>query len=339
MPVPHLDIGTARLVQLPPVRTRHQDFKVLVGEAGREVDDAWKAARRDRLLGVFDAERPAVVITELFPFGRRQMRFKLLPLLERARATEWAPKIISSMRDILVTKPRADRNLEIAETVERFYDHLLIHGDEAVISLRQTFPLYDRIAAKVRYTGYVVTPADGAPDDGAGADEVLVSAGGGAVGRDYMRPVFEMRPSLPAQEKVWRFIGGHHLAPDTLEWMQAQQTDLVRVESTVANLPARMARAHLSISQAGYNTVMELMATGAPAVVVPFEGGVETEQRLRADLLASRGSLQVVTEDNLTPETLSAAMDAALKTDRTQLEVDLRGSQTTSALVAQLMAR
>lgn len=121
--------------------------------------------------------------------------------------------------------------------------------------------------------------------------------------------------------------------------MQAQQTDLVRVESTVANLPARMARAHLSISQAGYNTVMELMATGAPAVVVPFEGGVETEQRLRADLLASRGSLQVVTEDNLTSETLSAAMDAALKTDRTQLEVDLRGAQTTSALVAQLMAR
>jgi predicted glycosyltransferase len=201
MPVPHLDIGTARLVQLPPVRTRDQDFKVLVDEAGREVDDAWKAARRDRLLGVFDAERPAVVITELFPFGRRQMRFELLPLLERARAAEWAPKIISSMRDILVTKPRADRNLEIAETVERFYDHLLIHGDEAVISLRQTFPLYDRIAAKVRYTGYVVTPADGAPDDGAGADEVLVSAGGGAVGRDYMRRVFEMRPSLPAQEK------------------------------------------------------------------------------------------------------------------------------------------
>jgi predicted glycosyltransferase len=40
-------------------------------------------------------------VIELFPFGRRQMRFELLPLLEAARARSPRPWIISSVRDVL----------------------------------------------------------------------------------------------------------------------------------------------------------------------------------------------------------------------------------------------
>jgi predicted glycosyltransferase len=45
---------------------------------------------------------------------------------------------------------------------------------------------------------------------------------------------------------------------------------------------------------------------------VPYAGGLETEQTLRAELLAERGLITVLPEGSLTPESLIAAMDQAL---------------------------
>ncbi|GIR53034.1 MAG: hypothetical protein CM15mP62_05050 [Rhodospirillaceae bacterium] len=55
------------------------------------------------LLNLFEETKPSMILTELFPFGRRQFRFELIPLLDRAQEAKWKPKIIASMRDILVT--------------------------------------------------------------------------------------------------------------------------------------------------------------------------------------------------------------------------------------------
>ena len=129
----------------------------------------------------------------------------------------------------------------------------------------------------------------------------------------------------------------HHMPDDVFEHLVAGQGERVIVERSRPDLPSLMRRAKLSISQAGYNTVMELIATGVPAVVVPFEGGVETEQRLRADLLAERGRLQVVRETELTVETLGAAMRRAVAADRHVVAgVDLEGAQRTAVILREL---
>jgi predicted glycosyltransferase len=72
-----------------------------------------------------------------------------------------------------------------------------------------------------------------------------------------------------------------------------------------------LANCAVSVSQAGYNTVMEILAARARAVVVPFAGGAETEQMLRASALAQRGYIHVVAESDLGPQTLAAAIDRA----------------------------
>jgi predicted glycosyltransferase len=71
-------------------------------------------------------------------------------------------------------------------------------------------------------------------------------------------------------------------------------------------------RCRLSISQGGYNTVLETLAAGARAVIAPYAGGLETEQTLRAEALQARGALEVVSEDDLTPERLATAVNQAL---------------------------
>jgi hypothetical protein len=73
-----------------------------------------------------------------------------------------------------------------------------------------------------------------------------------------------------------------------------------------------LSRSTLSISQAGYNTVVDLLRAGTRAVLVPFEAGHETEQRLRAERLQARGLARVIPEADLSTEHLVETVRAAL---------------------------
>ena len=84
----------------------------------------------------------------------------------------------------------------------------------------------------------------------------------------------------------------------------------------------------LSVSQGGYNTVMELLQARARAVVVPFSGGGEIEQTLRTTFLAERGLLEMVAESALDPGVLAAAVNrAASRPRRAETSIDLGGAQ------------
>ncbi len=64
---------------------------------------------------------------------------------------------------------------------------------------------------------------------------------------------------------------------------------------------ALLAGCRVSVSQAGYNTVLDILAARARAVLVPFAAERETEQLLRAERLAARGAAELVRESELTP--------------------------------------
>src|SRR5690606_35839882 len=91
----------------------------------------------------------------------------------------------------------------------------------------------------------------------------------------------------------------------------------------------------LSISQGGYNTVMEVLATGARAVLVPYAGGHETEQTVRARRLAERGIVQCVPEGELTISALVAAIENARNgSPSCGLGIDLGGAKKTAEILA-----
>ena len=54
------------------------------------------------------------------------------------------------------------------------------------------------------------------------------------------------------------------------------------VERHRADFVDLLGNCRVSISQAGYNTTMEILSCGARAVLVPFGGGAEIEQTLEA---------------------------------------------------------
>jgi len=320
------------VLQLPPARS-DSSFKTLLDANGKPVDDAWKTRRRDALLKAFQQDSCGVLLIELFPFGRRQMRFELLPLLEAARAAPRRPLIVCSVRDLI--QPNPAREDEMLERFGRYFDRLLVHGDPRVATFERSFGKAARLAGKLHYTGYVV---DEMPLTGdAGKDEVLVSAGGGAVGRRLLETALQARALSSLHSRTWRILAG--LNSDQFERLASQAGQNVIVERARNDFTLRLRNCVLSVSQAGYNTVMETLQAGARAVLVPFAGGAESEQTLRARLLAERGLVHVVEEDFLTATTLAAAVDRAAAGARPAPgAVDLGGARRSAELLREWVA-
>jgi predicted glycosyltransferase len=322
-----------RVLQLPPVSS-DAEFKQLLDENGNPVDDPWKRRRREALLAAYAAAAPDLLLIELFPFGRRQMRFELLPLLGMATESKKRPLIVCSVRDLIQSKP--EREAEIVECFEHYYDRLLVHGDPRVAGFERSFGATPRLASKLHYTGYVVQDSSPAGSD-AGAGEVLVSAGGGAVGQHLLEAAIAARPLTSLRERTWRVLAG--INAQDLAGLQARAGPGIIIERFRDDFTLRLRNCLLSVSQAGYNTVLETLQAGARAVVVPFAGGTESEQTLRATLLAERGLLQVVEEAALTPATLAAAIDRAVARPRPAPgAIDLDGARRSAELLRKWLA-
>lgn len=343
MPVAGLDFGGARLVQLPPVRSADERFSALLDGEGRPIDEAWRQRRRAALLEAFAASDPDALMIELYPFGRRAFRFELQPLLEAASARPGRPAILCSVRDILVEKAKPGRAEEAAELVERHFDAVLVHGDPSVAAFSASFPAAERIAERLRYTGYVVEEAraEAAASGPAPEGEVLVSAGGGAVGRPLVEAALAARPLSAARGLPWRLVLGPQYPEPEASRLLAEAGPGLAVERFRPELAQLFGRCALSISQAGYNTVLELVSAGARAIVVPFSAGAESEQAARARLLERRGLLTVVEEAMLAPDTLAAAIDRALTRPRPNPGGGLRlnGARETAAFLLEAVAR
>ncbi len=309
--VPSLDIGAARLVQLAAIRAGDSGFSSLVDDSGAPASDALWQVRRSALESELASFAPDVLLIEMFPFGRRQFRRELIPVLDAAGQRRPRPLVACSVRDILVQKNKPERLQEMLDLLERCYDLVLVHGDPAFADFALTFPAAASIAGKIRYTGFVVGELPQRLPPSARHDVVLVSAGGGAVGAPLLNAALAARPLTQLCESLWHVIAGPNLAENEFTTLLNGAGDKLRVERFRPDFPQLLASCRVSVSQAGYNTLMEILAVGARAVVVPFADGQESEQPLRARLLAERGLVQAVAPQDLTPVRLAAAIDAA----------------------------
>ena len=85
-PAPQLDARGMDVVQLPALASKGTAFTTLLDDTGAEADAAYLQSRTEKLLETFAALAPDVLITELYPFGRRVLRTEFLALLDAARA-------------------------------------------------------------------------------------------------------------------------------------------------------------------------------------------------------------------------------------------------------------
>lgn len=335
-PVEGLSFGVARVVQLPPIKAADLTFRVLLDEAGAPVGQALEAERRRMLLAAYRDHKPHVLITEHYPFGRRKFTFELEPLLDLAKGRA---AILCSVRDVLVEKGGPDRAAKVTKALQRWFDAVLVHGDGAVVPLSATFPAATEIAGLIRYTGYIVnrTEASDLPATGGdGHGEVIVSVGGGAVGEGLLASALAARAQGCLADRTWRLLAGANVPEPAFQALRAQAPERTIVERARPDFRTLLTRCSLSISQAGYNTLMDVVEAGCPSLMVPFAGGSESEQLFRARIFEAKGYIRILEERELSPGTLAEAATATAARGRRVVSrtLDLGGIETTARIVA-----
>jgi predicted glycosyltransferase len=317
----------------------------LAGEALAAVKDVRQKTLWQALAGF----RPDVFFVELYPFGRKAFEFELLPALSAIREGRLgACKVACGLRDILVEKkdPVA-YEARVLDRLTRFFDAVLVHADPALFPISATFSRVVDIPVPVSYTGYVagaptVTRPRQAVRESLGAGEgrelIVASAGGGKVGSEALLAVLTACRDHPRLSRAAIRVFSGPFADDAAFAAMEQAAKALpdaRVARFTDGFADILAATDLSVSLAGYNTVMGVLAAGARALVAPFDQN--REQRMRAERLQALGLLGVLDASDLTSSRLAARMVAALDAPSPpKAAVDLNGAHNTALLLERL---
>lgn len=301
------------------------------------------AMRRQLILEIHAKLRPEIILIELFPFGRKKLAGELLPLLRAARSEKTTrPLVLCSLRDIMVNarKDQTRHDERARWLTDRYFDGLLVHSDPRFTRLEDTFRPRHSLKTAVHYTGFV-TPGPGQPDKPTWRRGVLVSAGGGMVGAPLFRVALEAHRQTWSTEKLPMTLVAGPFLPEA-DWRDLQaRSDSLEGLTLIRSVPAmkRLLEAHsLSVSQCGYNTVMDILESGTPALVVPFVRGQEDEQSQRAKKLERLGLVKTLDPAALAGERLAEEIRQLQKFRPNPNRLDLSGANTTVRLLQNLLA-
>ncbi|MBI9088877.1 MAG: glycosyl transferase [Desulfobacterium sp.] len=329
-----------RQVALPGLMMDEQFSGLYSVDPGQRFEDV-KHARQQILEQLFLQERPDLFLVELYPFGRKAFRFELDPVLALIAGDATLDcRVVCSLRDILVEKKDGGAyETRVVDTLNQWFDALLIHSDPQLIRLETTFSRINAIRIPMVYTGFVTPLPDPAAVEnvrsalGIGPDQflVVVSAGGGNVGAPLLEAVLLAHGLLQDRDKVRMMVlTGPYMEKEAVDRLFSLAGEGVRIESFWTDFISLVAAADLSISMAGYNTCMNLVAAGVPALVWPFDQN--REQRMRAKTLVDFADITLLEGEDLVPKRLAGIIQERLVAGKTPISqgLDLGGARAVS---------
>jgi len=342
-PPVEVDFPALQVLRLPGLQMDSEFDNMVPCNSDLSLDEV-KTARKEQLFAHFKKDCPDVFITELYPFGRKAFRFELDPLLAAVRDGALSPcSCYCSVRDILVEKKTGREKFEkrVVETVNSFFDGILVHADPEIIRLEETFSRLNDIHIPLHYTGFV-TKAD--PHGNAaelrdalglspGDKLIVASIGGGNVGSELLAAAIEavnlLKISIPAHLQIFC---GPYCDENTFITLQNKGQKNITVDRFTDRFPLWLVAADLSISMAGYNTCMNVVRTGIPALVYPFKQN--REQRLRSERLGQKAPINILEDTDLPPPKFSEKIRRQLEIPRCSTDIRLDGAEESARLLS-----
>jgi UDP-N-acetylglucosamine--N-acetylmuramyl-(pentapeptide) pyrophosphoryl-undecaprenol N-acetylglucosamine transferase len=107
----------------------------------------------------------------------------------------------------------------------------------------------------------------------------------------------------------------HQARPEDLDAVKEiyrRERIAAELQSFFADVPERLARAHLVICRAGASTVAELAAIGRPALLIPYPHATDDHQTANAQAFAEAGGGWVIPQSELHPEILALHIERLL---------------------------
>ena len=191
------------------------------------------------------------------------------------------------------------------------------------------------VAAKARLIGNPVRPsvieAARIPYPAFGGDTLRLLVTGGSQGARVMSDIVPGAIALLDPLERSRLIIVQQARGEDEARVRAAYDAMglvTEVRPFFADLPMRIAQAHLVIARAGASTVSELAVIGRPSILVPFPFALDQDQAANAALLEATGAATVVKQTAFTTEWLAATLRVALA-DHAALEARATAARAT----------
>lgn len=301
--------------------------------------------RTQLIASAIDSFDPQVVLVDHMPHGAMG---ELVPALRAVSGR--GIRMVLGLRDILDAPSvvRARWTAEGAyETLDEFYDDILVYGQQDVLDVADEYGWPASISRRASYTGYVcadpprrVSPNGSGPWQGGPTPRVLVVAGGGADAYPMSSAVLDVAAEVHAATGAqFSMVTGPFMPGDHVRALRLRSEQLPMVElRRKFHGRNKIAKADLVVSMAGYNTTVEVLATGTPALLIP-RSGPSAEQRTRAELFADRSWVRWVDPTDLSSELVANGILAGLEEALTPSVLpDLTGRQNAISLLSQDLA-
>lgn len=303
-----------------------------------------KLERRKQLLDLVKNENPDFFLIELYPFGRRAFKFELIPVLNFIKDNRRMNcKVVCSMRDILVERKNSLKyESGVIDALNNWFDAVLVHSDPQLIKLGSTFSRLDKIKIPLVYTGFVTPVPDKKKVKHIRENLrlqnkkrlIVASAGGGNVGAPLLRAVVNAYNELPSKENLMLNVyTGPYMEKEDKQYLQSvadsSASSGIRVKEFTSDFVSLLGAADLSVSMAGYNTCMNIVAANVPSLVWPF--GQNQEQKERARKIARFVPMTILEDQDLILSKFSRLIEKSLYRQNTNkhLTLNINGAQNT----------
>ncbi len=327
------------IINLPPLGMAEDN--TLYSQDGRYSLAEAHVLRRRMILTAFNHYQPQVIFIELFPFGRKKFAGELLPLLKAAKLSNNKPIVLCSLRDIMVNarKDQVRHDDRARWLVDRYFDGVLVHSDPKFACLEESFRPSKPLNKSVHYTGFVL-PRGEALQLNIRKRQLIVSAGGGMVGASLFQVAIKAQPILWDKLSLPMTIIAGPFLPET-DWLQleeqAHNLPGLTLHRYVPNMTDLLANHSISVSQCGYNTVMDILKSGIAALVVPFAQGQEDEQTNRAQRLSHLGLLRTVAAESLDVDRFVTEVEQLLHFTPNSAALDVDGATNSADIIYGLL--
>jgi len=326
----HLQHPGFRPIILPAILINDKTGELYDPSRCKTIEQLW-SERNDSIQQFLSNDYNAIIV-EFFPFGRRRFKKEIHKLFQTVQDKSGNIPIFCFVREVLVPES-LDSEQRMVQLLNDFIHTVFVRGDPKVISFDDTFSLTPQIAGKLFYTGYLGSRLPAQPP--IRTKQILVSQGGGSIGRDLLEAAIRTAPLL-TEFDFFIATGTKTSAGDFAHLHDLVSSPNVRIVPFLTNYKEQLLKSCLSISLGGDNTLTDVISTQTPGLAFPYPGN--SEQEVRINKLVGKGLIQPLSMNDLTPEKFRKKILAALGAPYPQISIQMDGAKAMSEKIKSILS-
>lgn len=256
--------------------------------------------------------RPNLFIVDKEPLGLKR---EVLSTLQWFKEFSPSTRSILGLRDILddsavIRKDWQAKN--VYSYLEKLYDEIWIYGNKEIYDPVEMYRMPESLHDRIKFTGYIPRKQLGQKNKASVRKRyrildddkfILITTGGGGDGAEVLEHYIAMHNYYPTSLPFKSIIITGPFMPKKkrTQFRKRAQRFGIKTIPFHPKLEELISAADLVISMGGYNTICEILTQQTPSLIIPRQTP-RKEQLIRAQRLKSKGLLDFIPWDEVTPQ-------------------------------------